>query len=79
MWFERQRARPKGWGMSRDVDEIVDSVLDAADLDILEEMGDRRTDGPLLLRELMIDILRRYRTRRRRQEAIRARKEVDHG
>ena len=61
------------------VNEIIDSVLDAADLDILEEWGDRRSDGLRLLRELMVDMLRRYRARLRRFEELWSGKEENHG
>ena len=57
------------------MDEIVDAVLDAADVEILEGVG----DGPLdpatrmagesgeLLRLLLLDLLERYQERRRRE------------
>ncbi len=74
------------------VGEVVDSVLDAADVEILGDIGDSAPweaggetyspvgdDGPdceaaraeargaLLLRQLMVDVLRRYRERKRRE------------
>jgi hypothetical protein len=60
-------------GLHGAVDEIVESVLDAADLDILEALGEERGErelGPELLRALMLDVLGRYWTRRRRSAAI---------
>ncbi len=66
------------------VDEIVECVLDAADVEILEDIGAGPTgaagpdgevaraeaEGALLLRRLMVDILRRYRARQRRLSAL---------
>ena len=72
-------ARGHEVGLGPAVDEIVDAVLDAADLDILEEWGDRRSEGLELLRELMVDMLRRYRARLRRFEELWGGKEASHG
>lgn len=57
------------WNLDSSVDEIVDSVLDAADQEILEDIGDQRgtpkEEAPELLRQLMADVLRRYQERQR--------------
>ncbi len=66
------------------VDEIVTSVLDAADVEILEDLGEGPAGaaGPdgvaaraaaeraLLVRELLADILWRYFERQRRQAGV---------
>lgn len=80
MWTERNHERSAGapaarrWGLRGAIDEIVGSVLDAADLDILEEFGERR-GGPRslgleLLEELLLDMLRRYLARQRREREL---------
>ncbi len=65
------------------VDEIVDSVLDAADVEILADLGDgpavapgpAARQGALLLRQLMVDVLLRHRERKRREKRISERRE----
>ena len=61
------------WGLHSSVDEIVDSVLDAADQEILEDLGEERGtprgEEPELLRELMHDVVGRYLARCRRRTA----------
>jgi hypothetical protein len=61
--------------------EIVDAVLDAADLDILEDLDETRrwpADASRLLWELLLDVLRRYRERAHRLAAASKRKEKNH-
>ena len=56
-------------GLHGAVDEIVESVLDAADADILEALGEERGEpelGPELLRELMLGVMGRYSALQRR-------------
>ena len=56
-------------GLHGAVDEIVESVLDAADEEILTTLAEERglwAPGPELLREMMLDVLARYEARRRR-------------
>ena len=56
-------------GLHGAVDEIVESVLDAADAEILEALAEERgtrQPGPELLQEMMLDVLGRYEARRRR-------------
>lgn len=62
-------ARDGRRGLHGAIDEIVESVLDAADEEILEGLGEEggaRALGAELLRELMLDVLGRYWARRRR-------------
>ena len=74
---------PAYWGLLAEdgVDEIVASVLDAADVEILEELGGgpvgaagpagdaarAEAERAVLLRQLLDDVLRRYLRRQRRQ------------
>ncbi len=71
-------AREGRCGLHGAVDEIVESVLDAADADILEDIGEEpgeRALGAELLRELMLDILGRYYARQRQAAALAGAKE----
>ena len=55
------------------VDETVESVLDAADEEILADLGDERGDQALggeLLRQVMLDVLGRYDARQRRTATL---------
>lgn len=71
----RARFRPPGAGVRDAVDEIVDTVLDAADLEILQDITDGVFDQASateagsgeLLRLLMVDVLERYQERKLRQ------------
>ncbi len=59
-------------GLYEAVDEIVESVLDASDLEILEALGEERGSrelGDELLREMLVDVLGRY-WARQQQAAI---------
>lgn len=59
-------------GLHGAVDEIVESVLDAAAADILEGLGAEngsRALGSELLCEMMLDVLGRYEARQRRAAA----------
>ena len=61
------------------VDETVESVLDAADEEILADFGDERGDQALggeLLRDRMLDVLGRYYDRLGRSAAPASAKEA---
>ncbi len=65
-------ARDGRRGLHGAVDEIVESVLDAADEEILADLGDQhgeRALGGELLRQMMLDVLGRYYARLRRSGA----------
>ncbi len=56
------------WGLHSAVDEIIESVLDAADEEILEDLAQdwgSREPGIELLHELMLDVMGRYYARQR--------------
>lgn len=56
-------------GLHGAADEIVESVLDAADAEIPEALGEERGQrelGPELLRELMLDVMGRHLALQRR-------------
>ena len=71
----RGRFRPPGSGVRNAIDEIVYAVLDAADLEILEDVDDAAYhfasqamgDNAVLLRRLIVDMVERYQERQQRE------------